>query len=215
MKTKARLLSIAAALLASLSSQAISLDIVPGTTSVTLGTPVAFELRISGLGDGVAPSLAAYDLTLGFDPIILGFGSFSFGDPGLGDQLDLSGLGTASGIDGSVAGELSVFEISFDSSADLNSLQAPSFTLGTISFNTLATGTSGLQFLGAPLLGDAEGSPLTLSLGEGSVEVIPSSTQAVPDASPTAAFLVLGLAALIALSRGPRVLGRVSPVGSH
>lgn len=212
MKTKARLLSITAALLAGVSSQAISLDLVPGTTSVTLGTPVAFELRISGLGDGVAPSLAAYDLTLGFDPVILGFSSFSFGDPSLGDQLDLSGFGTASGIDGSVAGELSVFEISLDSLTDLNSLQAPNFTLGTISFDTLATGTSGLQFLGTPLLSDAEGTPLTLSLGRSSVEVTPSSAHAVPDASPTAAFLVLGFAALIALSRGAKVAGSVLPV---
>ena len=74
---------------------------------------------------------------LGFNPVVLGFGGFTFGDSVLGNQLDLSGFGTVSGFDGGTAGQLNVFEISLDLAGDLDALQAASFALGTVSFNTL------------------------------------------------------------------------------
>ena len=157
-------------------AQAISLDFAPTTQSVTLGGPTTVALRISGLGDLTAPSLGVFDLSVGFDPTILSFSSVAYGDPLLGDQLDLFGLGgftvTTSG-----AGVVNLFELSFDSAADLNALQAGEFTLATLTFYTLSTGTSPLTFA-VNALGDAEGAALTATLGAGSVAV---ASAAVPE----------------------------------
>jgi hypothetical protein len=51
------------------------------------------NIFISGLGDGTAPSLSTFDLDISFDPTILAFSTAVFGDPILGDQLDIWGLG--------------------------------------------------------------------------------------------------------------------------
>ena len=124
MKNTLNILTITGALLASLSAHAVTLDLLPASSSVNLGDPVQVELRISGLGEGTAPSLGAYDFTLAFNPAVLGFGAFTFGDPVLGNQLDLTGFGTVAGFDGGTAGQLNVFEISLDLAGDLDALQA-------------------------------------------------------------------------------------------
>jgi hypothetical protein len=203
MNRKCKALTVAGALLLSVWVNAISIELSPSSSSVTLGTPVDLELRISGLGNGIAPSLGTFDITLEFNPLILGFSSFAFGDPGLGDQLDLPGLGSVTGLDSGTSGQLNVFEVSLDLSSGLDSLQAPQFALGTVSFNTVGIGTSGLQFTSA-VFGDALGNPLLVQLGRGSIEVFRSTT-AVPDTSSSALLLALGLVGSMA---GPRVTGR-------
>ena len=170
MKNRCNILIIAGALFASLSANAVSLDLLPANSSVNLGDPVQVELRISGLGEGTAPSLGAYDFTLAFNPAVLVFGAFTFGDSVLGNQLDLMGFGTVAGFDGGTPGQLNAFEISLDLASDLDALQAGAFALGTISFNTLGNGTSGLQFTSA-LFSDAAGNALSVQLGSGSVSV--------------------------------------------
>lgn len=57
------------------------------------------------------------------DPAILGFGSSTFGDPILGNQLDIAGYGTYWAVDTATPGQLNVFEISLDLAADLDALQ--------------------------------------------------------------------------------------------
>jgi hypothetical protein len=170
MKIRWNLLMIAGALFANFSAQAVSLDLRPASSSFGLGESVQVELRISGLGDATAPSLGAYDFLLAFNPAVLGFDGFTFGDSILGNQLDLTGFGTVSGFDGGVPGQLNVFEISLDLANDLNALQAGEFALGTISFNTLGNGTSGMQFTSA-LFSDATGKSVAVQLGSGSVNV--------------------------------------------
>jgi hypothetical protein len=192
-------LAVAGAFLTSVSAHAITLSLIPASSSVTVGTPVDLQLRISGLGDGTAPSLGAYDFTLGFDPSILGFSPFSFGDPVLGDQLDFLGSGTVTLFDGATPGQLTVFELSMASVADLDSLQAPEFALATVSFNTLAIGTSGLEFLSSAFT-DSVGGPLQVELGRGSVEVTDSGTP-VPEGGNPAVLLALGLLSFVAGSR--------------
>lgn len=170
MKSTMNTLTVAGTLLSGVWVHAVSLDLWPATSSANLDDPVQVEVRISGLGGGTAPSLGAYDFTLAFNPAVLGFGAFTFGDSLLGNQLDLVGFGTVAGFDGGTPGQLSVFEISLDLAGDLDALQAASFALGTISFNALGNGSSVLEFTSA-VLSDAGGNPLTVRLGSGSISV--------------------------------------------
>ena len=170
MKSTMNTLTVAGTLLSGVWVHAVSLDLSPASSSVNLGDQVQVELRISGLGDGTAPSLGAYDFMLAFNPTVLGFSAFSFGDSILGNQLDLAGFGTVAGFDGGTPGQLSVFEISLDLSTDLDTLQAGAFALGTISFNTLGNGVSALEFTSV-LFSDAGGNPLAVQFGSGSISV--------------------------------------------
>lgn len=150
---------------------AMSIGFAPASQVVGIGTPVDVAVIMTDMGNLVPPSLGTFDLTVGFNPAILGFNSMTFGDPLLGDQLDLSGFGSSTGTTTGV-GTVNFFEVSFDLPGDLNSFQAGDFTLATLTFNTLALGTSPLSFT-TVTLGDAFGAPLTASLGGGSVNVVP------------------------------------------
>ena len=103
-------------------------------------TPVAqtasrvdIALQISGLGDGTTPSLSTFDVDVSFDAALLDFSNAAFGDPVLGDQLDLLSLGgnpleallTSPGL-------TNLYELSLDSVEDLDNLQADSFTLAVL-----------------------------------------------------------------------------------
>ena len=97
MKRKQSLLSLAAGialLLLSLPAQAITIGFSPVMQDVFLGETFDVELVISGLGEYAADSLGAFDLDVNFHPEILAFNSATFGDPVLGDQLDLWELGS-------------------------------------------------------------------------------------------------------------------------
>lgn len=170
----------------------ISLEFKPVDQTVPLGAPADFQLVISGLGDGVAPSLGTFDITVSFDASILGINGVMFGDPLQGDQLDIEGLGALFSYDDSLAGEVNQFEISIDSPETLADFQVDSFTLATVNFSTLALGKTSLDFTYV-LLGDENGDELTPSyLGSGSITVT-SGTSTVPDAGASAALLMLGL----------------------
>lgn len=165
------LLSTALLLLSTGNSQAITLSFDPVAQNMTVGHAVDVALKISGLVDTNSPSLGTYDLDISFDPGVLSFSSASFGDPILGDQLDVLGLGvnpTFAGI--TSAGVLNLFELSLDFATDLNNLQAGSFTLATLTFDTHGVGTSALG-ISITSLGDANGDPLTAGVANGSITV--------------------------------------------
>lgn len=152
-------------------ADAIAIGFDPASQSVNPGDPVELAVRISGLGDLVAPSLGAFDLDVSFDPGVLAYTGADFGDPLLGDQLDLFALGSVSGATPAL-GAVNLFEISLDLPDDLNTLQAQSFVLFTLHFDALAPGASALT-LAANELGDAYGDPLNADLEPGSVGVVP------------------------------------------
>lgn len=162
---------------------------VPGTVQV--GQPVLVDLTISGLGAGGAPSLGVFDIDVSFDPLLLGLTTVTFGDPVLGDQLDVLGLGALNFItpgDGTV----NLFELSFDTIDDLNLLQVGAFTLARLSFNSLAPGTA-LFALNINALGDAQGNALLeITTSVASLDISMPSSQ-VPEPST----LLLVLAALL------------------
>lgn len=171
------------------SAYAIAIEVAPSTQDVSLGTTANVEINISGLGDGTAPSVGSFDLDLVFDPGILSFNNITFGD-----QLDILGSGSITGVDSSVLGVVSALEVSLDSISDLNNLQLPSFTLATISFNTLAAGTSALS-LSLTALSDASGNPLSATLQNGTINVT-----TVPEPATWLLFGV-GLLAMFRMSR--------------
>jgi PEP-CTERM motif-containing protein len=178
------------------SVHAISLSFVPSSQTVTAGSSADVAVRISGLGNLTAPSLGAYDITIGFNTAVLSFNSVVYGDPVLGDQLDLFGLGSLTSTPPS-AGSVELFELSLDSPSDLDSFQAPDFILARLTFNTLGVGTSSLTFSGVVLADAANGDPLTAQLGTGSVTVEGDRGTAIPAPEPSSMLLIgLGLVLL-------------------
>jgi hypothetical protein len=173
---------------------------------VDKGDAVSVEVVVSGLGAWVAPSISTLDLDLSFDSSLLSYSGAVFGDPVLGDQLDLfAGFADmlASDLGGGVT---NLYELSFDFPADLDDFQADAFTLVTVTFDTLAAGTSNLA-LSLNVLGDANGDPLSPTLENGSITV--NGPNGVPE-PVTAGLLVLGL---IGLGLRPRRRTRILSEG--
>jgi hypothetical protein len=157
-------------LLVSGMSQAATIGFDPATQTVPTGSSLSVKLGILGLGDGAAPSLSTFDLNIGYDPSLLSFTGVSFGDPVLGDQLDLFSLGSLTSSDNTTPGTVNVFELSFDSPTDIDTLQAANFTLVTLTFSALSGGISPLS-ISINALGDANGDPLAATTTSGSVTV--------------------------------------------
>lgn len=157
---------------------ATDISVMPASLSVATGSSVNVALMISGLTDLGTPSLGTYDLNVAYDASVLGFVSASYGDPGFGDQLDLSGFGTFASTTPGI-GTVDLFELSFDSPATLDSLQRGAFTLANLTFDALGPGTSSLV-LGVNALGDAFGNSVVASLANGRVSVTAGSTTTVP-----------------------------------
>lgn len=182
------------------SAQAAVLSLDPPGQSVLPGATVQIALTVSGLGTGTAPSLGVFDLDLSYDAAVLQFDSVSFGDPTLGDQLDLMGFGSVTAVDSAVAGVVNHLELSLDSAGDLDFLQAEAFTLSVFTFTALAPGFSALEVV-VHAFGDSLGDPLPASVSGGSVTVVPE---------PSAASLALALGA-IAWAGVRRIQGRAGP----
>jgi hypothetical protein len=179
-------------LLLALPGRAAVIEVVPAAQTVDEGDTLEVSLKISGLGDLIAPSLGTFELLVAFDAAVLSFVDAVFGDPILGDQLDVQGLGAVSQVTPGT-GTVELFEVSLDTVSDLNALQAGAFVLATLTFSAVGEGTSAVTVSpGATGLGDADGAPLTADLVQGSVTVTP---RAVP--SPGIGLLLaLGLLTL-------------------
>lgn len=148
----------------------ITINVLPASQSVVLGSPLNISLQIAGLGNHTAPSLGTFDINVGFDPTIVSYASAGFGDPILGDQLDPIGLGNTINFVTPGLGTVELFDLSLDNAADLNNLQAPSFILGTLTFNSVAVGSSPLN-ISINALGDADGNPLSATIVNGGANV--------------------------------------------
>jgi hypothetical protein len=158
---------------------------------VPLGALVSVRLSYSDHGDSSAPPIGTFDLDVLYDPAILGFAGVVFGDPDLGDQLDLSGAGSLTEVDASVAGSVNLFQLSVDSPAEL-ALQAGSFTLATLTFEALGLGASVLS-VSDLILGDPLGDPI------GGFSLVTRTLTVVPEPAPAALALFGTL--LLALAR--------------
>ena len=97
---------------------AATVSITPISQIVDQGSSFSVELNVTGLIDGLAPSLGTFDIDVSFDSAVLAFSGITFGN-----QLDISGLGSIRSATPSV-GMLNIFELSLDAAADLDALQA-------------------------------------------------------------------------------------------
>jgi hypothetical protein len=169
-------------------SHAVLIGFQPSDQTVFLGDSVSVDLVISGFD--ASQSLGDYDLNLSFDSSILNLSSVIFGNE-LGTSLqDTSNAGT---------GTLNLNELSWESATTLENDQADSFTLATLTFDTLSLGLSKLDISSVFALGDQYGSWLDFSLASGSIEVIENLVN-VPEPGAVALFS-FGLISLTALRR--------------
>jgi len=154
------------------------------TQDVPLGSPATVDLVISGLGNYTSPSLGVFDLDILYDPTILSFSSYTLG-PYLGEAWDLS-WGEV------MPGDVNLAELSLLLPDELNSLQPSSFTLASLTFDTLSLGTSNLE-LSIYALGDEWGDPFPLIATEsGNVNV----TSVPEPATLTYLLIASGLAGI-------------------
>jgi hypothetical protein len=141
----------------------IVLGLTPSSQSAVSGDNISLNLTISGLGNGVAPSLGDFDIDLGFDTTKLSFSSYtlgaSLGDLSLSEAADFSL--------GGIGGLINLSEVSLLSASALETLQSSSFTLATLLFHvdSLLTGQSTVvAFDSVNALGDGNGSPLGVEI---------------------------------------------------
>jgi hypothetical protein len=162
------------AFLATTPVTAVTLRLVPGMTTVDLGDPLSIDIVVSELGAGNAPSVGDFDFDITYDDTILLATGVDFGlllgDPGLFEA--------DAGFDLSISGVVDLFEVSFLSTTELDTLQPSSFTLATLSFNTVGLGTSALNFTQINL-DDAFAQSLNPVMLGSSVTVV-SSVSAIP-----------------------------------
>lgn len=140
---------------------------------IQAGNSLDISVVISGLGSESSPSLASYDLDIQFDGSHLSFANASFGDPILGNQLDLLDFGlndTSATL--AEAGIANIYEVSLDDTADLNDFQANSFTLAVLTFDILKASTSQMELV-IHDLGDANDNLLSADLVAGTITTVP------------------------------------------
>ncbi len=162
---------LAIGLLLSMNAQA-SLSL--GFTSATqTANRLEIGLQVSGLGAATAPALSTYDLDIHFDPSLLSYSGITFGDPLLGNQLDVFNLGgNATTAELSGVGIVNVFELSLDTPAELNTWQADNFILATLRFDILNPGSSALT-LNVNVFADAEAVALSPAVQSATITTVP------------------------------------------
>lgn len=165
---------IMATLIWCLTSGTVQADIKLGLTPLSQSADtLALAITVSGLGGGIAPAISTFDLNLQFNPDYLSYDNTVFGDPKLGDQLDVFNLGanlTSATLN--APGILEVFELSFAAPADLNAFQVASYTLAVIDFTVKQQGSSPVS-ISINALGDAYGNPLSANVSPVTINTVP------------------------------------------
>lgn len=157
---------------------ALSLEFAPSSQTVGQGSSANVEVW---LRDPASSLLSVYDIFVGFDPAILGYGGTAFssalGVPSDPTEFFVEDMGPG-------LREFVGIPLIFDSSLQTGTTDLRLFT---ITFSAIGSGVSSLSF-DTVILGDELGNPLTASLANGSIEVLPG-VNPVPEPGT---FLLLG-----------------------
>ncbi len=192
---------LAAVLVISPTTQAITIEFAPAGQTVVLGSPASVDVNISGLTGAL--TLGAYDLNINFSSTILSTPTVTFGT---GLSLGLIG-GSTTGVSGT--NPRNVFEVSLILPPSLLAANQPdSFRLFTLAFNTLALGTSPLS-LSDIILGDEFGENITprlTTVGTGSITVTPVPDNGGGNPIPEPSTWMLMASGLVLLCLGRRRL---------
>jgi hypothetical protein len=183
--------------------QAVSLSLLATPASVVAGAPVQVSVQISDLGNFQPPSLSGFDFQLSYNSSTLQFNSISFGDPGLGDLINLSNISGLTSVSNPSPGVVNFAEISLDNSTDLNAAQPSSFILATLNFKAINPGTS-LLSLSVLDLADENTQPLAFNPpGSISVSVTPATQVPEPGLGWLSLAGTFGLAVFLLKKQSP------------
>jgi len=190
---KKNLVALILIILAS-STEAASWGLFPTSQTVGVGQPFQMDLVVSGLGDGIAPSLGGFDIDITFDDVFtIDPNSVVFG-PFLGDPNNPSETQTTATLVNPEV--LFLRESSLLDVSTLDAIQGSSFTLAALTFTGSSTGTFsfwGDDYSGGLFLTD--GRTLRPGLDGATVTVA-----ALPEPA-TVWLLGLGLIGLIGIAR--------------
>ena len=144
-----------------------TLEVVPSVSAPTVGSTLKVDVHYSGTG---VPDLAAFDLTLSFNPAVLDFKGADFANF-LGDEQTIP----AQAVTGTIPATAQVFEVSLLTPAALAAVQPSAFTLFTADFDVVGDGATALSVsLNAPL-SDELGNPIA---PPGGVPIVPGPVTA-------------------------------------
>ncbi len=169
-----------------------SLSFEPSSSTGVVGDTIMVDLVWDGTG-GMAPTyLGDFDLDVSYDPSIVSFLGGII-DPDLG--VDSFGCFDCA-VDGSTAGTVNLFEISFDSVLDVIANQDRlnnRFSLATLSFEGLTDGLSPLTLNGINF-GDEFGGGITPTLinGDLTIETPPTPEPPTLSVEPSSSAGVVG-----------------------
>jgi hypothetical protein len=174
-----------AAVLTSLGiSDAFAISVALSPPTQTIGPNQTAQVDIV-VADVLPAGVGGYSITLTFDPAIIDFSDASSLLPGA-----TLGLATTPG-----TGHVTLSDLSFEEPADLIAMESPSFTLASVRYQAIGSGTSPIA-VSALDLADAAGNTLAAALpANAAITVSP-----VPEPA-SALFLLAGLGAMGAVAR--------------
>lgn len=160
------LISISIISLLSLPANSTVLSLESSSANVSIGQTFNVDLNISGLGDNTAPSLAAFFVEINYDGKLLNLESVTYANL-LGSPDESDRFTTA--LD---SNSISLDEISFLQTSELDALQPADFTLATLLFKATGIGSSDLSLVDIDL-SDADGFSFIPTIEQTSITVIP------------------------------------------
>lgn len=191
-------------LFVSLQVNAAVISLVPSTNNLDVGDMVTFDLIISQLAPGGTPSLSSFDINVNFSSAVLGIDTTDGDNDGVFDSINLDPSAQLDVLGQNIniftteilsAGVLRLFEFSLDLPADLNRLQATTFTLAQFQMNAVHAGISAL-FLSVNSLSDSNFGALDFTT-ENTLVTVQGGPNPVPEPSIIWIFsvvLAVGLA---------------------